>query len=154
MKQPFLKAYKYRIYPNSQQKVQFEKHFGCTRFIFNWALALQTKVHSETQKLLSKKDIQDQLVAMKKQPEFEWLNEVNSQSLLSGLLHLHTAYNNFFQRLKKGKIEFRKIKGYKSKPDEKRPLSTGTSSSRRETIHGSNPRKYLNGLINALSTQR
>ena len=120
MKQPFLKAYKYRIYPNSQQKVQFEKHFGCTRFIFNWALALQTKVHSETQKLLSKKDIQDQLVAMKKQPEFEWLNEVNSQSLLSGLLHLHTAYNNFFQRLKKGKIEFRKIKGYKPKPDEKR----------------------------------
>ena len=47
MKQTFLKAYKYRIYPNSQQKVQFEKHFGCTRFIFNWALALQTKVHLE-----------------------------------------------------------------------------------------------------------
>ncbi|WP_256734032.1 helix-turn-helix domain-containing protein [Acinetobacter sp. SwsAc5] len=129
MKQPFLKAYKYRIYPNSQQKVQFEKHFGCTRFIFNWALALQTKAHSETQKLLSKKDIQDQLVAMKKQPEFEWLNEVNSQSLLSGLLHLHTAYNNFFQRLKKGKIEFRKIKGYKPKPDEKRPLSHIVSGS-------------------------
>ncbi|RXS90690.1 MULTISPECIES: RNA-guided endonuclease TnpB family protein [Acinetobacter] len=123
MKQPFLKAYKYRIYPTSEQKVQFEKHFGCTRFIFNWALALQTKAHSETQKLLSKKDIQDQLVAMKKQPEFEWLNEVNSQSLLSGLLHLHTAYNNFFQRLKKGKVEFRKIKGYKPNPDEKRPLS-------------------------------
>ena len=119
MNEVLMKAYKYRIYPNSEQKVLIEKHFGCARFTYNWALALQTKAHSETQKLLSKKDIQDQLVAMKKQPEFEWLNEVNSQSLLSGLLHLHTAYNNVFQRLKKGKVEFRKIKGYKPKKNKK-----------------------------------
>lgn len=27
------KAYKYRIYPNSEQKIYFTKTFGCVRFI-------------------------------------------------------------------------------------------------------------------------
>ncbi|WP_143513962.1 helix-turn-helix domain-containing protein, partial [Psychrobacter pasteurii] len=31
-----LKAYKYRIYPNREQQVLIEKHFGCSRFVFNW----------------------------------------------------------------------------------------------------------------------
>ncbi|WP_244156556.1 helix-turn-helix domain-containing protein [Psychrobacter piechaudii] len=30
-----LKAYKYRIYPNLEQQVLIEKHFGCSRFVFN-----------------------------------------------------------------------------------------------------------------------
>ena len=30
-----LKAYKYRIYPNSEQKEYFAKTFGCSRFIYN-----------------------------------------------------------------------------------------------------------------------
>ncbi|WP_201538698.1 helix-turn-helix domain-containing protein, partial [Psychrobacter sanguinis] len=30
-----LKAYKYRIYPNSGQRVLIEKHFGCSRLVFN-----------------------------------------------------------------------------------------------------------------------
>ncbi len=55
MKQPFLKAYKYRIYPNSEQKVQFEKHFGCTRFIFNWALASSNQSPFRNSKIIIKK---------------------------------------------------------------------------------------------------
>ena len=34
-----LKAYKYRIYPNNEQKVQIEKTFGCCRFVYNQTLA-------------------------------------------------------------------------------------------------------------------
>jgi len=34
-----LKAYKYRIYPNSQQQLYFAKTFGCVRFIYNRMLA-------------------------------------------------------------------------------------------------------------------
>ena len=29
------KAYKFRIYPNKEQKRMIDKTFGCTRFIFN-----------------------------------------------------------------------------------------------------------------------
>ena len=34
-----LKAYKYRIYPNKEQKVQIAKTFGCCRFVYNQTLA-------------------------------------------------------------------------------------------------------------------
>lgn len=29
------KTYKYRIYPNKEQKVQMAKTFGCARFVYN-----------------------------------------------------------------------------------------------------------------------
>lgn len=104
-----MKAYKYRIYPNGEQKVLIEKHFGCARFTYNWALALQQKYYDEHKKSLGRKDIQDQLVSMKKQEQYSWLNEVNSQTLLSGLLHVYTAFGNFF----KGRAKFPKFKSKK-----------------------------------------
>lgn len=109
MNNPFLKAYKYRIYPNREQQVLIEKHFGCARFTFNWALALQQSYYEKYKKSLSRKEIQDQLVSLKKTPEFEWLNKVNSQSLLSSLLHVYTAFGNFF----KGRAKFPKFKSKK-----------------------------------------
>jgi putative transposase len=38
-----LKAYKYRIYPNKEQKLQFVKTFGCCRFVYNQTLAYRKK---------------------------------------------------------------------------------------------------------------
>ena len=32
------KAYKFRIYPNKEQKVMFSKTFGCTRMVYNYYL--------------------------------------------------------------------------------------------------------------------
>jgi putative transposase len=109
MNEAQMKAYKYRIYPNGEQKVLIEKHFGCARFTYNWALALQQKYYDEHKKSLSRKDIQNQLVSMKKQEQYSWLNEVNSQTLLSGLLHVYTAFGNFF----KGRAKFPKFKSKK-----------------------------------------
>lgn len=109
MNEVLMKAYKYRIYPNGEQKVLIEKHFGCARFTYNWALALQQKYYEEHKKSLSRKEIQDHLVSMKKQDEYSWLKEVNSQSLLSSLLHVYTAFGNFF----KGRTKFPKFKSKK-----------------------------------------
>ena len=57
-----LKAYKYRIYPNQKQALLIEKHFGCVRFVFNWALALQNRYYKIFGKSLSRTQIQNQLV--------------------------------------------------------------------------------------------
>ena len=57
-----LKAYKYRLYPNREQQVLMEKHFGCSRFVFNWALALQKRYYAMFGKSLSRTQIQRQLV--------------------------------------------------------------------------------------------
>lgn len=104
-----LKAYKYRIYPNQKQALAFEQHFGCVRFVFNWALALQKRYYAMFGKSLSRTKIQSQLVKKKKTAKFAWLNEVNSQSLLNALLNVYTAFTNFF----KGRAKFPRFKSKK-----------------------------------------
>ena len=100
-----MRAYKYRIYPNPEQRVLIEKHFGCSRHVYNWALAEKDRHYKETGKSLSKRQLQDRLVASKKDDK-GWLKEVNSQSLLASLANLDTAFSNFFQ----GRTKFPKFK--------------------------------------------
>ena len=105
-----MKAYKYRLYPNSEQKVLIAKHFGCARFVYSWALSEKKmsekdKPHKETGKGLSKRQLQDMVVASKK-ADREWLTEVNSQSLLASLVNLETSFTNFFQ----GRAKFPRFK--------------------------------------------
>ena len=107
--QTMLKAYKYRIYPNLEQQVLIEKHFGCSRFVFNWALALQKRYYAMFGKSLSRSKIQSHLVKKKKKARFGWLSEVNSHSLLNALRGVHTAFTNFF----KGQAKFPRFKSKK-----------------------------------------
>ena len=53
-----LKAYKYRIYPNSEQRIQIAKTFGCCRFVYNQTLAYRKffKEHAGYPKFKSKHD--------------------------------------------------------------------------------------------------
>lgn len=81
-----LSAYKYRIYPNNEQKIAFSKHFGCVRHVYNWGLMLKQEHDEATGKNLSKRALQDLMVLSKKE-EFPWLKEVNRQSLLASLDH-------------------------------------------------------------------
>lgn len=92
-----MRAYKYRIYPNADQRELFAQHFGCARHVYNWALALKQQYYEEHKKNFSRSELQRLLVAAKKQ-EKPWLAEVNSQTLLSALLHVHNAYTNFFEK--------------------------------------------------------
>ena len=94
-----LKAYKYRIYPNSAQKQKLAQHFGCARWVYNWALSSIKSHYEESKKHLSRRELQDQLVALKKTEEYKWLGDVNSQSLLGVLLHIHKAFKAFFKKL-------------------------------------------------------
>ena len=49
-----LKAYKYRIYPNNEQKIQIAKTFGCCRFVYNQTLAYRKEVYEKEKKQLVK----------------------------------------------------------------------------------------------------
>jgi putative transposase len=87
------KAYKFRIYPNTEQRVLFAKTFGCVRFVYNRMLADKIKYYEKTRKKLNNTPAQ-----YKK--EFEWLKEVDSLSLANAQMNLQTAYNNFLEVLK------------------------------------------------------
>jgi putative transposase len=92
-----LKAYKYRLKPNADQLVQINQHFGSVRFVKNWAIALRSRYYKIFGKSISSRRIQDQLVKKKSLPKWAWLNDVNSQSLLSALKDVDTAFTNFFK---------------------------------------------------------
>ena len=88
-------AYKFRIYPTSEQKYLLTKAFGCARWYWNWALNLCQEVYSKTKKLPKKSDVKGALPLLKK--EYTWLKDgVYSQCLQSVALNLFSAYNNFF----------------------------------------------------------
>jgi len=42
------KAYKFRLYPNEEQREYFAKCFGCTRFIYNQMLEDKIKHYKQT----------------------------------------------------------------------------------------------------------
>ena len=93
-----LKAYKCRIYPNASQRQLLAHHFGGARWVYNWALAQSKEYYEAEKKTLSRRELQDRLVGLKKTAEYSWLQDVNSQSLLAALFHLHKAYQNFFKK--------------------------------------------------------
>ena len=45
------KAYKFRIYPNREQKIMIDKTFGCTRFVFNKFLSERKEEYEERKKV-------------------------------------------------------------------------------------------------------
>jgi putative transposase len=95
------KAYKYRIIPNKVQQELLEKHFGCVRFVFNWGLGKKIKAYQQEKKRLSCFDLINELAKLKKEKDFKWLNDVNSQSLQMSLRNLDNAFTNFFRKQNK-----------------------------------------------------
>lgn len=108
------RAYKYRIYPNKEQKILISKHIGSCRFIYNYALAKKVKAFQDNRTNLSRFDIQSDLPNMKKSEEYCWLKEVNSLSLQASLANLDSAYTKFF-REHKGFPKFKSKKDSKQK---------------------------------------
>jgi putative transposase len=90
-----LKAYKYRLYPAKRQVSLLEQHFGAVRLVYNLGLEVKSIFYKMTGRNLSRFDLQKQLVDLKS--EFEWLKQVNSQSLQVAILNLDNAFNNFFK---------------------------------------------------------
>lgn len=91
-------TYKFRILPNKEQSELMVKHFGSTRFVWNYFLAERKQSYLESKKSLSYHDNARTLVTLKKTDEFSWLKEVNSQSLQASLKDLDTAYGRFFKK--------------------------------------------------------
>jgi len=99
-----LKAYKYRLMPTNEQATLINKHIGSCRFAYNTALETKQKVYAGNKVNLSCFDLIKQLPELKK--EYEWLKEVNSQSLQQAIVNLDVAFTKFF----KGQNDFPKFK--------------------------------------------
>ncbi|MBZ9634585.1 IS200/IS605 family element RNA-guided endonuclease TnpB [Clostridium sp. FP1] len=101
-----LKAYKFRLYPNEEQRIYLAKTFGCTRFVYNRMLAERIKSYEEN-KNLDIKSVKYPTPAQYK-TEFEWLKEVDSLALANAQMNLDKAYKNFFRNKSVGFPKFKK----------------------------------------------
>lgn len=97
------KGYKFRLYPNEEQKIFIHKSIGSCRFVYNYFLNAKTKYYIEykmdKKKSLSFVETEHQLKLLKEKEEFVWLNEINSQSLQFSLRNLDSAYSRFFKKI-------------------------------------------------------
>jgi len=94
-----LRGRKFRLYPTAEQAVFLERHFGCTRKVYNHFLEVREKTYKETGKSPSTLECKRRLVEFKEQ--FPFLKEMNSQSLQRSVLDLGKAYDRFFTKLGK-----------------------------------------------------
>ena len=92
-----LKSYKYRIYPNKEQIQSFNNHFGCCRFIYNLALETKMLAYQGNKHNYSYFDLCKQITELKK--EYQWLNDVNSQSLYCAIKNLDQAFVYFYKKV-------------------------------------------------------
>lgn len=90
------KAYKFRIYPNKEQKILLAKTFGCVRYIYNHYLNLRQKKWKEEQTTFNFYDCSKDLTKLKQ--EKEWLKEVDKFALQNSLKDLEFAYKMFWKK--------------------------------------------------------
>ena len=91
-----LKAYKFRIYPNNEQKVQIAKTFGCCRFVYNKTLAYRKEIYEKEKKSVSKTDCNNYCNRELKK-DHEWLKEVDKFALTNAIYNMDAAYQKFFK---------------------------------------------------------
>ncbi|MEK5491308.1 IS200/IS605 family element RNA-guided endonuclease TnpB [Paenibacillus sp. FSL R7-0297] len=89
-------AYKYRIYPNTEQQQLIRRMFGCCRFVFNYFLGAWNQSYAETGKGLSYHACATQLPGLKAQ--YDWLKEVDSIALQSAARHVADSFDRFFKK--------------------------------------------------------
>lgn len=124
--QTVIKGYKYRIYPNEEQKVQINKTFGCCRFVYNHFLAMRIELYKTEQKSLSKTDYNNHCNRVMKK-EYPWLREIDKFALTNSIYNLDSAYQNFFREIKKGNSN-QGFPKFKSKRNNNKSYKTNLTS--------------------------
>lgn len=89
------RAYKFRIYPNQQQRLLLAKTFGCVRFVYNYYLDKKIKLYKESGASISNNECSRDLTILKQ--ELEWLKEPDKWALQNVLRDLDVSYKNFFR---------------------------------------------------------
>jgi len=103
-----LKAYRYRIYPNKEQKEFFAKTFGCVRLVWNLMLNDKLNAYNNKEKI-------PRVTPAKYKSEYPFLKEVDSLALANVQIQLEKAFRNHFKNPKHfGLPKFKKKKDKQS----------------------------------------
>lgn len=92
-----LKAYKYRLYPNNEQKVMLAKTFGCVRLVYNKMLNERIETYKEYKDDKEELKKQKYPTPAKYKNDYPFLKEIDSLALANAQLNLDKAYKKFFK---------------------------------------------------------
>jgi putative transposase len=90
------RAQKYRFYPTDEQAILLAQTFGCARVVYNNILRWRTDAFYKDKQKISYAAVSSKLTALKKKPEFDWLNKVSSVPLQQTIRNQQAAFSNFF----------------------------------------------------------
>jgi len=93
-----MKTFKYRIYPNKEQKRTIENTLSTCCLVYNLALEQRIKIWTNQKKSIGKYQQQKQLVELK--DAYPEIKVVYAQVLQTVIGKLDISYQNFFRRLK------------------------------------------------------
>jgi len=105
------KTYRFRIFPTAKQEQNLARHFGHSRFVYNYFLNQRKEQYQSDKKSDNYYKQAANLTKLKKEEGTEWLKEVNSQTLQFALKSLDSAYTNFFR----GNAMFPRFKSRRNK---------------------------------------
>jgi len=90
------KAFKFRLYPTTEQKERLSVQFGCARFVYNHYRAVREGYYLDTGTGLNYNDCTTDLADILKK-EKPFLKDATAQVLQQSLMDLDKAYKNFFE---------------------------------------------------------
>lgn len=94
------RAIVYRLYPNKKQIEQFQKTFGCVRFVYNQMLSVQEERYKIGESHLSKFEA-NLYCNHNLKTTYTWLKEVDKFAITNAIYHLEDGYQRMFKRLGK-----------------------------------------------------
>jgi len=92
----FLKAYKFRLKPSSEQVAQMAQIAGVCRLVWNLCLKQREMAYSSCRKSLNSYSQLPEVTLLR--TEYDWIKDVPSQALQQKVRDLDVAYKNFFER--------------------------------------------------------
>ena len=103
-------AYKFRVYPDAEQRNILAQTFGCVRFVYNYMLNYNKKMYKRGVPTFYE-DWNKELTRLKKEFEKEWLKTPSAVPLQYALRHLERAFKNFWA----GRAKYPKFKKKRNK---------------------------------------
>ena len=98
---------KMKLYPNSNQLHLLSKYFGCSRYIYNWAINYNQELYKKEKRSLDYCKLANLLKNFKNQKETSFLKEVDSTSLQQSVKDYYQSFTMFLMR-KGGYPSYRK----------------------------------------------
>ena len=104
-----IKSIKVRLNPNNKQLTKLFQYSGCARFAYNWAISREQDNYKQGNKFLSDSELRKEFTQLKKQSEYQWLNEVSNNVTKQAIKDACNTYKKFF----KGQCKYPKLKSKK-----------------------------------------